>query len=126
MQTAVENPPPVQTGQHVSWWWWPAAVLVVAIAGYSLRYVLVGERAYVPELAPSFRARPVTVMAHTLFGPIALVLGLVNLLPAMRQRKRWRAHRWIGRTYLASALVLSIAGLLLSFHAVGSTGARVG
>jgi uncharacterized membrane protein len=51
---------------------------------------------------------------------------LVNLLPAMRQRRRWTAHRWIGRTYLVSALVLSVAGLVLSFHAVGGTGSRVG
>jgi uncharacterized membrane protein len=125
MQTAVEKPVRVPE-RRVPWTWWVAAVLAIAIAGYSLRYAIVGEAAYVPELAPSFRVRPLTVMAHTLFGPIALAFGLVNLLPAMRQRRRWTAHRWIGRTYLVSALVLSVAGLSLAFHAAGGTAARVG
>ena len=51
--------------------WWVTAVFALSIAAYSLRYVFLGERAYTPELAPSFRARPLTVMVHTLFGPIA-------------------------------------------------------
>jgi uncharacterized membrane protein len=104
--------------------WWFAAFFVLAISAYSLRYVVLGERAYVPELAPSFRARPLTVMAHTFFGPIALTLGLVNLLPAMRQRRRWPVHRWLGRIYLISSIVLGLAGLSLSFHAVGGVGPR--
>jgi len=103
--------------------WWFAAVFAFAIAAYSLRYVFLGERAYVAELAPSFRARALTVMVHTLFGPIALTLGLVNLLPAMRQR-RWRLHRWLGRIYLVSSIVLAGAGLSLSFHAAGGPGPR--
>jgi uncharacterized membrane protein YozB (DUF420 family) len=107
-------------------WWWLAAFLAIAIAGYSLRYVFLGERAYVPELAASFRTRPLTLLAHTLFGPIALVLGLVNLLPAMRKSPRWAAHRWMGRVYLISALALGSAGLSLAFHAAGGPGARAG
>lgn len=125
MQTVVEKPVLVPV-RRAPWTWWVAAVLAIAIAAYSLRHAIVGEPAYVPELAPSFRLRPLTVMAHTLFGPIALVFGLVNLLPAMRQRRRWTAHRWIGRTYLVAALVLSVAGLSLAFHAAGGTVARVG
>lgn len=107
-------------------WWGFAVVLAVGVAAYSLRYVVLGEGAYVPELAESFRARPVAVMLHTLFGPIALTLGLVNLLPAMRQRRRWGAHRLLGRVYLGSALALGTAGLYLAFHAAGGPGTRVG
>jgi uncharacterized membrane protein len=110
--------------RRVPIWWWFAAVFALAIAAYSLRYVFFGERAYVPELAPSFRMRPLTVMAHTLFGPIALVLGLLNLLPATRQGRRWPVHRWLGRIYLVSSIVLGVAGLSLSFHAVGGLGPR--
>jgi uncharacterized membrane protein len=124
--TAVEKPVLVAPGRRVPWTWWLAAVLSVGVAAYSLRYVFVGEAAYVPELAPSFRLRRMTVVAHTLFGPIALVFGLVNLLPAMRQRRRWTAHRWIGRTYLVSALILGGAGLSLAFYATGGTIARTG
>lgn len=112
--------------RRVPIWWWIGALLATGIAAYSLRYVVVGERAYVPELAPSFRARPLTVVAHTLFGPLALILGLVNLLPAMRQRTRWPVHRWLGRVYVISTLALGGAGLSLSFHAAAGTGVRVG
>jgi uncharacterized membrane protein len=106
-------------------WWWPAALLAIGVAAYSLRYVVLGPRAYVPELAPSFSARPVLVTIHTLFGPIALVLGLTNLLPALRHR-RWLAHRSIGRVYVVSAILLALAGLFLAPHAAGGVVARTG
>lgn len=97
----------------------------MGVATYSLRYVVLGARAYVPELAPSFSARPLLVAMHTLFGPIALVCGLTNLLPAMRHR-RWLAHRSIGRTYVVSVMMLGLAGLALSPHAAGGVTARSG
>jgi uncharacterized membrane protein len=115
----------VDLRERVPRWWWPAAVLAVGVAAYSLRYVVMGARAYVPELAPSFSSRPLLVTVHTLFGPIALVCGLTNLLPAMR-RRRWLAHRTIGRVYLVSVLLLGLAGLALSPHAAGGLVARSG
>lgn len=126
MQAALEEPGPAPAGRRVPWWWWVAAVLALGIAGYSLRYPLYGEAAYIPELTASFLQRPLTVTIHTLFGPIALVLGLVNLLPAMRQRRRWPVHRWLGRVYLVSALALAGAGFSLSLHANGGAGTRAG
>ncbi len=126
MAPTITEPVLPTTSRRVPLWWWPAALFAVAIAGYSLRYVVVGERAYVPELAESFRIRPLTLAAHTLFGPVALVLGLVNLLPAMRRRQRWAAHRIVGRVYMISALALGGAGLSLAFHAAGGAFARLG
>jgi hypothetical protein len=111
---------------RVSRWWWVAALLALLVAAYSLRYVVLGERAYVPELAESFRARPWLIATHALFGPIALLAGLANLLPAMRRRSRWGAHRWVGRIYLGAAVVLGGAGLALAFHAAGGASARAG
>jgi uncharacterized membrane protein len=113
------------TAQRTSRWWWPAALLAVGVAGYSLRYIIVGEAAFVPELADSFRARIVPLLIHTTFGPIALVLGIVNLLPAMR-RRRWALHRLLGRIYMISGLTLGLAGGYLAFFAVGGTFARLG
>ena len=78
-----------------------------------------------PELADSFRARIVPLLIHTTFGPIALVLGIVNLLPAMR-RRRWALHRLLGRIYMISGLTLGLAGGYLAFFAVGGTFARLG
>ena len=102
------------------------AILVPLVAAYSLRYVLLGERAYIPELAASFSARPTLVLVHTLFGPIALVLGMINLLPAHQPPSRTRAHRLVGRVYLIAALLLGTAGLALSVHAAGGPVARLG
>lgn len=118
-------PTSVELHERVPRWWWPAAILAFGVAAYSLRYVVLGARAYVPELAPSFSARPLLVTVHTLFGPIALVCGLTNLLPAMRHR-RWLAHRTIGRTYVVSVMMLGLAGLALSPHAAGGIAARSG
>jgi len=64
VRAAISSKPP----RRVPVAWWCAAVFVLAISAYSLRYVVLGDRAYEPDLAPSFRARPLTVMAHTLFG----------------------------------------------------------
>ena len=72
---------PTVRPRRVPIWWWFAAVLALAIAAYSLRYVFIGEPAYVPELAASFRERGLTVTVHTLFGPVALVLGLAISSP---------------------------------------------
>ena len=114
------------TRRRIPRWWWLAAPLVAVIAAYSLRYAALGERAYTPELAPSFSERPTTVLVHTLFGPIALVLGLINLLPVHQPPSRTRSHRVAGRVYLVSSLLLGAAGLALSFHAAGGLVSRLG
>ena len=124
--TAIEHTERLPTGRRVPIWWWFAIVLATAIAGYSLRYAIVGEVAYVPELSESFKQRPLTITIHTLFGPVALVAGLVNLLPGMRRRGRWPAHRWVGRVYVASCMLLGAAGLSMALHAAGGMFARVG
>ena len=108
------------------WWWWVAALLALAVAGYALRYVIVGASAYVPELRASFESRPLAINAHTLFGPIALLLGIVQLLPAMRRPPRWRAHRLIGRIYGIAAVILASAGLYMAFYSAGGLIAHLG
>lgn len=100
-------------------WWWPAVLLAVLVAAYSLRYVVLGERAYVPDLAALFRARPWAIGVHTLFGPLALTLGLVQFLPATRRPDRWLVHRMLGRIYGVSAVMLALAGLYMSFYSAG-------
>ena len=119
-------PSHVEPRPRIPRWWWPAAALAAFVAAYSLRYVVLGERAYVPELAASFRERSTLVGVHTLFGPMALVLGLINLLPRFRPPARRRVHRSVGRVYLAATILLGSAGLALSLHAAGGFVARLG
>jgi uncharacterized membrane protein len=106
--------------------WWVAAIFAFVIALYGWRYAVLGERAYVPALADSFKARPWTVFAHTLFGPLALLSGLIQFLPATRKPGRWRVHRISGRIYVVSALVVATAGLYMSFYSAGGTTSHAG
>ena len=124
--TLAEKPVVVRPGRRVPVWWWFAAFLALGIAAYSLRYALLGEPAYTPELAPSFRERQFTVTVHTLFGPIALLFGLVNLLPAMRQRRRWVAHRWRRSASWARRLVVPANASLSSIKGSPEVAAESG
>ncbi len=50
--------------------------------------------------------------AHLLFAAVIVVLGGLQLIPAIR--RRWPAfHRWSGRSYLFAAVILSLGGLYL-------------
>jgi hypothetical protein len=49
---------------------------------------------------------------HLLFAAVIILGGALQLLPGLR--RRWPVfHRWNGRVYLTSALVLSVGGLLM-------------
>lgn len=50
--------------------------------------------------------------AHVLMAAILTIGGLVQLIPILRSRWPF-IHRWNGRLYMASALILSIGGLWL-------------
>ncbi len=50
--------------------------------------------------------------AHVLAAAVMTLAGLVQMVPPVRQR--WpRLHRWSGRLFLATALLLSLGGLWL-------------
>lgn len=106
--------------------WWVAALLAVAIALYGWRYAVVGETAFVPELSESFKTRPWGIFTHTLFGPFALLSGILQFLPAMRRPGRWRLHRIVGRVYVVSAIVLATAGLYMSVYSAGGIVTHIG
>jgi len=51
---------------------------------------------------------------HVIFAAIMTLAGLIQLLPAVRVR--WpQLHRWSGRTFLITALILSLGGLWLTW-----------
>ncbi len=54
----------------------------------------------------------IAVMAHVLLAAIITVGGLLQLIPILR--KQWpRLHRWNGRLYVTTAMVMSISGMFM-------------
>lgn len=106
--------------------WWLVAILASAIALYGWRYVLLGEKAYEPNLAESFLASSPGIFIHTLFGPMALLSGVVQFLPAMRKPGRWPVHRVAGRVYVVASILLASVGLYLSRYSFGGIVTHVG
>jgi Predicted membrane protein (DUF2306) len=104
-----------------------AAWLVVAVLGQLLfasyvmafygRATLAGQFETWNKVLPrGFVAGDTTgnavVALHLLFTTVIIVAGAVQLLPVLRRRAP-RVHRWNGRLYLLSALVLAAGGLIM-------------
>jgi len=54
------------------------------------------------------------LIAHLLLGALMTLSGVLQLLPAIRQR--WPAlHRWNGRLFLLSALIVTLSGFYLTW-----------
>jgi hypothetical protein len=65
--------------------------------------------------------------SHVLFTVVVVMGGLIQLLPALRRRAP-RLHRWNGRLFLLSAVVLSLGGIvmILTRGTVGGVWQQVG
>jgi hypothetical protein len=62
-----------------------------------------------------------SLLLHLSLVAVVMVGGVLQLIPALR--RRWPAfHRWNGRVYLASVLIMSVGGLILKLtrDAVGT------
>ena len=102
-----------QTRLQARWpprvFWILAALLSVAIAAYSARYLL-----HPPRTPAEALGNPLGVpwlVVHVGGAVTALVLGSLQFAPGLR---RVGAHRWIGRTYVLGCLVGGAAGLVLA------------
>jgi hypothetical protein len=96
-------------------------VTSVLVALYSLRFVaeLGGYHLMVDLGIQSVIARvPVQALTHMIVAPLALLLGPLQFLPKLRARFP-RAHRYIGRSYVASCVIAGIGGLATATHASG-------
>ena len=105
--------------------WWMILVLSILIAGYGANYVARGDAAFVGNLAASFRARPWGILSHAFFGTIALLAGPFQFRADLRDRFR-RAHRVLGRVYVAAAVGIGMSGLYMSFYSFGGPITHVG
>lgn len=52
-------------------------------------------------------------IAHVLLASVVTLCGLMQLVPAIRQKSPW-AHRWSGRIFLSLSLVMAISGVWLT------------
>jgi uncharacterized membrane protein YozB (DUF420 family) len=101
-------------------WWrrpWvvPLAFLVAAFLAFSLPpyFSLDPSRSRVP-VPPEFSLHYPLLVAHVIFGSIALICVVFQIWPWFRER-HWNAHRRIGRIYvLAGVLPGGLVGLVLA------------
>jgi len=100
-------------------------LLVLYVAIYGLRYVVLGQWAWIPMLAASFEMRPRAISLHALGGSVALISGWLQLRPLLR--RRWpRVHRGVGWLYVAASLIGGGAGIWLAAHSLGGWVTHVG
>lgn len=84
----------------------------------------------VKSWGPAFLGNPVSTAGiglHFLTAPVILLLGNVQLIPAIR-RKRPAVHRWLGRLYAAMSLLTALGGLvfILIHGCLGGTMMNIG
>jgi hypothetical protein len=101
------------------------AFLAIAIAGYSLSFLVRGLEAFGTGLRESFLERPWVALSHFTLGPVALLAGALNFRHAIR-RARPTLHRRIGQLYVLTALGTGIVGGWLALHAQGGLPNRLG
>jgi len=88
-----------------------AALLSVAVALVSYRYVAQGGP--MPQNVAHNRFVQPWIIIHAGAAATALLSGPLHLLQTLRQH-RPRAHRWVGRVYVAGCLVGGGSGLVLA------------
>jgi hypothetical protein len=97
-------------GKARPWWGYPGLVLTaVVIAAFLIEFVIPvyftfdSAKARVP-LTPGISYHYAILVTHVLFGTVAMVTGLFQLWPWLRQNHRV-IHRWMGRLYVVSVIL---------------------
>ncbi|WP_434440107.1 DUF2306 domain-containing protein [Lentzea sp. E54] len=110
-------------------WWWASwgltAVLAIGIAGYAVPPYLSGnpEASNVP-VDPDVALHYLTLAVHALPGGLALIIGPFQFVSRLRARNP-RLHRLLGRIYLISVVVASVASLFAATFSLGGFSIRV-
>jgi hypothetical protein len=100
----------------------------VIIALYSLRFygVPFGHWALMdPRMRDLITAIPFKALTHMLIAPLALLSGALQFLPRLRARYP-KAHRYLGRIYVASCVIAGVGALTMVPHALGGPVAGLG
>lgn len=102
--------------------WGLAAFLSVGVAGYAYWSVSAGGPP-APQVRANLFANP-WLIVHMALGGTALLVGPLQLLPALRRRRA--VHRWLGRIYVVGCLLGGIAGLTMAFGTTAGPVAALG
>lgn len=65
------------------------------------------------DLDSGFARHPLLTLAHIVPGLAFIVLGPFQFMPGLR-RRHLELHRWTGRVFLASGLVIGVTALVMS------------
>lgn len=95
-----------------------AGIFSIIIGVISYRFLALDMNLAFRGFADHINNRNLTLIAHISAAPIALIIGVIQLLPKKRAR-RPTLHRWLGRIYGLSILVGGISGLMLAINALG-------
>lgn len=96
---------------------WIVAVMSIAIALVSYRYLFPGAPGGAPPILANRFTHLGALTIHAGFAATALILGPFQFFSGIR--RRWpRVHRWSGTAYVACCLSAGVAGFIL---ALGTT-----
>ena len=101
--------------------WALTATTCAVLAIFSYRY-LVGIGPLAPNVLSNLFARP-WLAVHVLGAATALLVGPLQLLPALRRRRG--LHRWLGRVYATACVVGGTGGMVMAFGGASEDIARV-
>jgi hypothetical protein len=93
----------------------------VMVAVYSLRFFEApfGHWALIDQgIRGVITQVPVRALTHMLVAPLALLLGALQFVPRLRTTYP-KAHRYVGRIYVASCVIAGIGALATVAHASG-------
>ena len=102
--------------------WWIFGIFSTSIGLYPLIYFLVDRRfgllsSKTPELLQDLLWNT-GFYGHIIFGGIALLTGWTQFSKKLRLN-RVEIHRFLGKIYVASALISGICGIYIGFYATG-------
>ncbi|MGW6454860.1 DUF2306 domain-containing protein [Streptomyces sp. NPDC055078] len=105
--------------------WALFAVSAVGMALYSAPAYLTGDpsQSKIP-INPDVALHYLSIVVHALPASLLLLLGPVQFVPALRQ-KYGKAHRIVGRVYMVSVLIASVAAILAATFSVDGFTAQV-
>ena len=122
--------PPTPTTGHrplsraAALWFLGAAAGQAAFAAFIFGFVLprlaagdlpgLNDKPHLTGYQPGDTLGNAQLIAHLLLGALMTVSGLLQLLPAIRER--WPTlHHWNGRVFLLSALIVTLSGFYLTW-----------